>query len=140
MGTRMSRYTEIAMQLRSDTARHCNCAQTILIALAEVAGITEEEAAKLGSNFGGGMKCGSTCGAITSAAMIFGLAGMDDVKTLNSFYNMMKQNHDGVLDCASLLRNNAAKGGEKKAHCDAMICESIGHIEEILKEKNLMKE
>ena len=133
----MSRLTDKAMALRNDPAKHCNCAQTMLAAFAEDLGMSEEQAMKLGANFGGGMKMGSVCGTITSAAMILGLKGIDDPRTLNRFYQKMKEGHDGDLDCFTLLKKNAARGGEKKAHCDAMICESIGYIEEILKEKAL---
>jgi len=39
--------------------------------------------------------------------------------------------HDGMTDCADLLRANAAKGGEKKPHCDNMIEEVITLIDEL---------
>lgn len=136
----MSRFTEKAMSLRNDAGVKCNCAQTMLRAFAEDLNMPEEKAMMLGSNFGGGMKMGSLCGTVTSAAMIFGLYGMDDPRTLNRFYQKMKEGHDGDLDCAVLLKKNAERGGEKKAHCDAMICESIGYIEEILKEKGLLRD
>ena len=38
---------------------------------------------------------------------------------------------DGMTDCADLLRANAAKGGEKKPHCDNMIEEVITLIDEL---------
>ncbi len=136
----MSRYTEKAMEIRNDPAKHCNCAQTMLAAFADDLSISEETAMKLGSNFGGGMKMGSVCGAITGGAMILGLYGMDDVRALNLFYQKMKAGHEGMMMCADLLRRNAEKGGQKKPHCDQMICESIGYIEEILKEQGLMGE
>ncbi|MBR3311063.1 MAG: C_GCAxxG_C_C family protein [Solobacterium sp.] len=135
----MSRYIEKAKELRSDPALHCNCAQAVILPFAEEAGISEETARKLASNFGGGMKMASICGTVTGAAMVLGLFGMDDPRTLNQFYKMMKDNHEGHLDCASLLRINREKGGEKKAHCDAMIYESIGNVETILREKGLLQ-
>ncbi len=136
----MSRFTDKAMELRSDPSRHCNCAQTILAAFADDMGMAEDTAMKLGSNFGGGMKAGSVCGAITSGAMVLGLYGMDNPGILNGFYREIKESHGGLINCADLLKRNAELGGVKKQHCDAMICQSIGLIEEILKEQRLLKE
>ncbi len=136
----MSRYTEKAMEIRNDPAKHCNCAQTMLVTFADDLGFSEETAMRLGSNFGGGMKMGSVCGAITSGAMILGLFGMDDVRVLNSFYQKMKAGHEGMIMCTDLLKRNAELGGQKKPHCDRMICESIEIVEEILKEQGLMEE
>lgn len=136
----MSRLTDKAMALRSDPALHCNCAQTILRTFAEDLHLDEEMMNRLGSNFGGGMKMGGTCGAITSGAMILGLFGMDNPRILNGFYQKIRDSHDGLTDCAALLQRNMEKGGQKKPHCDAMICESITYIEEILQEQGLRKE
>ena len=44
----------------------------------------------------------------------------------------MAENHDGMTDCADLLRANAEKGGEKKTHCDNMIKESIEVMDEVM--------
>ena len=43
-----------------------------------------------------------------------------------------EENHDGMTDCADLLRANAEKGGEKKMHCDNMIKESIEVMDEVM--------
>ena len=61
----MNKHVEKAMEIRNETPMVNNCAQTILRAYADELGITGDMAAKLSANFGGGMKCGSTCGAIT---------------------------------------------------------------------------
>ena len=50
-----------------------HCSQAVLAAFAEECGITEEEAIKLGSCFGGGMRKGEVCGAVTGALMVLGL-------------------------------------------------------------------
>ena len=50
-----------------------HCSQAVLAAFAEECGITEEEAIKLGSCFGGGMRKGEVCGAVTGALMALGL-------------------------------------------------------------------
>ena len=57
----MNKHVEKAMEIRNETPMVNNCAQTILRAYADELGITGDMAAKLSANFGGGMKCGSTC-------------------------------------------------------------------------------
>lgn len=69
----MSRYMEKAKELRADTGRHYNCAQSVLIPFAADAGIDEEAAFRVAANFGGGMKMGSVCGAVTGGLMALGL-------------------------------------------------------------------
>ena len=60
----MNKHVEKAMEIRNETPMVNNCAQTILRAYADELGITGDMAAKLSANFGGGMKCGSICGAL----------------------------------------------------------------------------
>ena len=50
-----------------------HCSQSIIAAFAEECGITEAQALKLGSCFGGGMRKGEVCGAVTGALMVLGL-------------------------------------------------------------------
>ena len=128
----MGHFLDRAKELRANTEIHYNCAQAVLIPFAEICGISEEAAERLGVNFGGGMKMGSVCGAVTSGLMVLGLAGVDDVKTANAFCRKIRKNHDGTLMCADLLRMNAERGGEKKPHCDAMVFEAVELLEEIL--------
>ena len=54
----MNKHIEKAMELRNETPMVSNCSQTIMRCYAEDMGISEEMAAGLGCNFGGGMKCG----------------------------------------------------------------------------------
>ncbi len=51
----MNKHIEKAMSIRNENPMVSNCAQTILRAYAEELGITGDMAAKLSSNFGGGM-------------------------------------------------------------------------------------
>ena len=127
----MNKHIEKAMDLRNEVPMCNNCAQTIMRVYAEELGLDENTAAALGSNFGGGMKCGSTCGAITAGLMVLGSKGIESPMVLNEFRKRIADNHDGMTDCADLLRANAAKGGEKKPHCDGMIKEAITLIDEL---------
>ena len=56
----MDKHIEKAMQLRSN-AMCPNCAETIMMTYAEELGLSESQMKALGTNFGGGMKSGSTC-------------------------------------------------------------------------------
>ena len=69
----MNKHIEKAMELRNETPMVSNCSQTIMRCYAEDMGISEEMAAGLGCNFGGGMKCGGVCGAITGGLMVLGI-------------------------------------------------------------------
>ncbi len=54
-------------------SQNLHCSQAVLAAFAEECRITEEESLKLGSCFGGGMRKGEVCGAVTGALMVLGL-------------------------------------------------------------------
>ena len=90
---------------------------------------------KAATYFRGGMQMGSVCGVVTGGLMALGLAGVDDPQTANEFVRKIRENHNGLINCADLLRVNVENGGEKMPHCNAMIRESIGCVEEILRAK-----
>jgi len=126
------KYIEKAMELRS--RQTCpNCAETIMMTFAEEMGMSEDQAARLGTNFGGGMKAGSTCGVVTSALMVLGAIGVNNPTDISAFQRRIKTNHNGLINCADLLRANMEAGGQKKPHCDAMIREAVEMIEEYIK-------
>ncbi|MBR6322925.1 MAG: DUF4111 domain-containing protein [Lachnospiraceae bacterium] len=125
---------ERAKELRAATAVHYNCAQSVALPFAEAFGIPEDIAMKFAAGFGGGMKRGGICGAVTGGVMALGFFGIDDPKNLGRFYRRIQENHEGYLECRDLLRINAEKGFEKKPHCDAMVYEAIGLAEEVVRE------
>ena len=131
----MSKYLDKAKELRAIVSPHYNCAQSVIVPFAEDAGYDAETAMKMGANFGGGMRIASVCGAFTGGLMALGLFGVDDPATVVDFANRIKANHEGYIECRDLLRINHEKGLEKKPHCDAMVYESVGIVEEILREK-----
>lgn len=124
-----------AEELRNDPVRHYNCAQGVVVPFAEAAGLDEEAAYRLAANFGGGMKRASTCGAITGGLMVLGLFGVEDGLSIAEYYRRLKDNHEGFLDCADLLRINKQHGGEKKEHCDGMVYECVALAEQMLRER-----
>ena len=134
----MEKYLARARELRAIVTPHYNCAQSVLLPFAEVYGMSEEDVMRIAVHFGGGMKMGSVCGAVTGGLMALGLAGLDSAKAANDFVLKIRSKHDGMLDCKDLLRVNAQKGGDKKAHCDDMVYEAVEAVYEILKENELI--
>lgn len=135
----MSRYQDRAMERRQiigpDGKPAYNCCQSVATVFAEELGYDEEASMKAATYFRGGMQMGSVCGAITGGLLALGLSGVDDAAAVNEYYRKIRSNHHGMMNCKDLLRVNAEQGGEKMPHCNAMIRECIGYVEEILKEK-----
>ena len=129
----MSAFMDKAAKLRARTDVHINCAQGVTMTFAKSLGISEDTAFGMGACFGSGMGMGSVCGAVTGALMVLGLAGENAEAA--RLLKKVKANHDGLIDCKDLLRVNAEKGNPKKPHCDGMVYELVGIVEEILKEK-----
>jgi C_GCAxxG_C_C family probable redox protein len=127
----MNQFLERAKALREDPNAHHNCAQAVLEAFAPECGLTQEQAAKLGAHFGSGMKIAATCGAITGALMVIGMLGGDD-DAYRAFMTAMKDNHEGMTNCADLLKKNAATGCSKKQHCDGMVYEAVENIVKVM--------
>lgn len=130
----MSEFTERAVALRAATDVHYNCAQSVVMPFAGAAGLDEEMARKLASNFGSGMKRAAACGAITGGLMALGLFGLESPAAVGEYYRRLRERHQNRLDCAELLQLNREQGGEKKAHCDGMVFECIALVEELLRE------
>lgn len=130
----MSKYMERARTLRAIEVPHYNCAQAVLLPFAPDAGVAEETAYQLAANFGGGMKMGSVCGAITGGLMALGLYGVDDPAVIQRYYQRLRENHEGLLDCEPLLARNSQLGREKKPHCDDLVFECVALVEQLLQE------
>lgn len=135
----MSKYTDLAMERRSQLTPEgkpaWNCCQAVVSVFAKDAGYDEDTAMQAATYFRGGMQTGSVCGAVTGSLLALGLSGIDDPQTANDLIRKVKEHHDGMIDCKDLLRVNAEKGGEKMPHCNAMIRECIGYVEEALRAK-----
>jgi len=128
-----------------------NCAQAVAGALAEETGVSLETALKAAACFGGGMRCGEVCGAVTGALMAlgfrFGSAKENDAegkaaayKRSVAFIEAFKAKNDTVL-CRELLGYNpgvpedAAKIKELNLHdkvCNQAILDAVEIAEEII--------
>lgn len=127
-------------ELRADTSVHYNCAQSLVIAFGERAGLDAGQAGAISANFGSGMKAGMTCGAITGGLMALGLFGVEDSASVGEFYRRMREHHEGMTDCRDLLAKSAAAGIPRKTHCDGIVLESARIVEEMLQERGKLRD
>lgn len=91
----------------------CNCAQAVLMAYADVLGLTEEQAAMVAVGHGGGMgRLRLHCGAFSAAVMLAGaIEGPDGAKKEHrpQTYARVQEIHrrfieaNGTVSCAELL-------------------------------------
>lgn len=58
--------------------KHLNCFQRTLMVGSHILGITPEQAERMGTYFGGGMRCGGTCGPVNAALLLLGQLYGDD--------------------------------------------------------------
>jgi len=89
------------------------CSQSVLLAWAPDLGLDHDRAARLASGFGGGMHLGETCGAVTGAIMVLGLALCSDdcvtgegravsAEAVSSFAERFRS-RVGSVDCPDII-------------------------------------
>ena len=99
-----------------------DCSQVVTGAFAEKMGMTEEQARKVSSCFGGGMMCGETCGAVTGALMVIGMVyghsreGDQSQKEImaaktGEFKKLFGEKYSSCI-CRELLGHDISKPGE----------------------------
>ena len=129
----MSKMEEVRA-LRNDPEVHYNCAQAVFLPFAKEKGLDADTAYRLAVEFGGGMGLGSVCGALTGALMALGLYD-GTVDRRAELIRAFREMHDGVIDCAQLLKLDREKGNtDKKAHCDRMVYDAVALLESMLGE------
>lgn len=105
--------TEREKQAVRNFADGCNCAQSVLMAYADVLGLTQAQAAMVSVGFGGGMgRLRLHCGAFSAAVMLAGaLEGADGAKKehrtatyarVQEIYRQFVE-RNGTVSCAELL-------------------------------------
>ncbi len=112
----------------------CNCAQAVLLAFCEDYGMDRETAAMISAPFGAGMGgLRETCGTVTGANMVIGLAmGKNKALANAAFLNFADEfkTENGSIVCRELL----GKRAKTKKSC-ADLCKEAGDIlEEILEQ------
>lgn len=112
----------------------CNCCQAVLGSCCESLGLDAETAYRLGAFFGGGMRRGEVCGAVTGALMALGLQYGDENnrKSLKSleFMKAFREKY-GTMLCKELLPEN---GQKKKELCPGFINYCAKYLERELAE------
>jgi len=128
----------------------CLCSQSILTAYGRDHGIERGTAMRLAAAFGGGMRLGETCGAVTGAFMILGLANCsEDCETkperlrayaaVEEFARRFRERH-GPLACKDLLGCNIATAeGQRQAEdqglfhsiCPGLIRDACEFLEQL---------
>lgn len=89
-----------------------HCSQAVFAAFSEELGLSEEQALKIGSCFGSGMRKGEVCGACTGALMVLGL----------------KYGHSKVGDIESKLKTDEVTDrflGEFKLQNGSYLCNGL---------------
>ncbi|WP_297098784.1 C-GCAxxG-C-C family protein [uncultured Draconibacterium sp.] len=130
-----------------------NCAQSVVVAYSDVLNIDKETAINLSCGLGGGMgRLQETCGAVSAAYMIFGLANADSVDNPDKVaktYAMVQEFHKrftqvkGTTVCKTLINCdlNTEEGqgyfksnNLKKDICEGCIRDSVKLINAIIGE------
>ncbi len=126
----MTRKEDMAA-LRACTEVHYNCAQSVILPFTGDMGMDRDQLYALALNFGGGMGCGGTCGAMIGALIALGGLGQPQEKRLDLIRRFRAEN--GAIDCAALLKAAHDRGEERKPHCDGLVrwcvdylCEETG--------------
>ncbi len=122
---------QIAINLRNDKSRHYNCTQAVFIAFSDLHDVDHETAYSLGFNFGGGMRIGSVCGAISGGLMVLGMLKRPKTEIL-SFIAAFEEKHKNI-NCADLLLK-VDETHTKECICMEFICDCIELIENILEQ------
>jgi C_GCAxxG_C_C family probable redox protein len=144
---------------RSDEAKMLfrdgfNCSQAVFSVFATELGIQVETAMKIACGFGGGMRLGNTCGAVTGALMAIGLkygkSNADENEARDKTYALTKQFQDrfskakGSVMCRDLLGYDLSTSeGYKKAKenlvflniCPGLVKDAVEILEEIINRK-----
>lgn len=109
-----------------------NCAQSIICTYCDLAGIDEDTAKNLGSAFGAGMgNMEGTCGSITGAGMVLGLASDDRVKAIRGMKQIMTkfQLRNGATQCKKL---KGIETGVVLRDCSDCVADAAEFLEEQL--------
>lgn len=122
-----------------------NCSQCLLAAFADVAGLTLEQAMALGAGMGGGVRCGSICGAVSAPVMLLGTACPDPtdrpaVTAVVKEYQRHFLEHFHRMDCRELLRAQDLEPSELALelaggdHCGRLIVTAAELLTDMLEE------
>ena len=135
-----------------------HCSQSVLAAFAEKCGITDEQALKLGSCLGSGMRKGEVCGAVTGSLMVLGLlygqknAGDTEGRQSSNKVNDLMMNRfkekcgsyicNDLLGCDITTEEGHQYCVDNKLFtefCPKMVAAAVDIVEEIISEQQEQK-
>ena len=127
-----------------------NCAQSVLAAYSDRIGLSDGQCYAIASGFGGGVRYGGLCGAVSAAVMALGmlyphtpenaLAGKTRAIHLTQEFQQRFRERFGALDCRDLLRLRDLRGTEQTEalgvtnHCDILIVSAVELLWDMLEE------
>ena len=155
-GGRLKNIEETIAKAKRDFYGGYNCAQTVLLQFCTDYSLAPESALRLASGFGGGMAVGKTCGALSGAIMVLGIAcGFSDqgltAEGKQSFRSLVQELNErfcqmhGSPDCTDLLGLDLNQPGNRdiarelnlpETHCARYIESSIRLLKEMLRQDN----
>lgn len=110
-----------------------NCAQAIIHTYADIVGIDEETAMRLGNAFGAGMgNMEGTCGAVVGAGIVLGLACKDRGEAIKKMRQIMDkfQQRNGATQC-KLLKGAGTRIVLRE--CENCVADAAEFLEEQLR-------
>ena len=142
---------------RADDAHNkgFNCCQAVLSAFTEETGMTDKQALAIGGGFGGGLRHGDVCGAVSGAVMVLSMThpytNSDDIDSKRRIALLTKEFHKrflekfGVLTCRELLGRDisddtefsAAKAAGKLGKCPTFIAGATEIVCDMLDKEKL---
>ena len=107
--------------------RGFHCSQAVLASYADLCGLTEKQAVKLGACFGSGMRTGEVCGACSGALMVLGsLYGQYDLSDTAS-----RQTANEVNDL--MMKGYARENNLFKERCPQFVENAMDVLAEIIR-------
>ena len=136
-------------------ANEFNCAQAVLGAFASDFNIDEELALKLATEFGGGVRCGQLCGAVSGAMMVLGLkygncrsGDKDEITKANDIsveFNQRFYDRNNSIVCKELLGYDFSIPEHRKIIreqnimmriCPKMVVDAVEIVEQLISGDN----
>lgn len=114
-----------------------NCAQSVIAACADLVGLDEKTALAVSAGFGGGLRSGEVCGAVSGALMAVGMAypftDGSDTEAKQKIAELAKQCVATAAKKYGKVRCSELKGN---IDCNEIICFMAQTAEQIIKNKN----
>ncbi|MBR3293538.1 MAG: C_GCAxxG_C_C family protein [Oscillospiraceae bacterium] len=107
----------------------CNCAQSVLMACGKYTGLDAETAKAISAGFGGGVRSGEICGAISGAVMALGLREQDRAMIARESKACVDAFREafGCVRCVELKQNGVS--------CDTLIAFCAEYMEQWMENK-----